>query len=203
MIRLRATYRELVGDFRGRAFWVVLGCLVLFLTDAGIPHEEATLYFSNAIGLGIASKILLGLIADRIPHKATILLGYGLLAASSLLLLALPDKAPMWVFVAALGFSTAARDVVYPLIVSDCFGVRYMAQIYGGLMLVLAPAGALGPIFAAAIHDRFGSYDIAFTTFAVMNTLAVAALCFVRRESAPWRTGAGRDRGTRAQSAKA
>jgi cyanate permease len=109
----------------------------------------------------------------------------------------------MWVFLAALGFSTAARDVVYPLIVSDCFGVRYMAQIYGGLMLVLAPAGALGPIFAAAIHDRFGSYDIAFTTFAVMNTLAVAALCFVRRESAPWRTGAGRDRGTRAQSAKA
>jgi hypothetical protein len=26
-----------------------------------------------------------------------------------------------------------ARDVVYPLIVRDCFGVRYMAQIDGVL----------------------------------------------------------------------
>jgi MFS family permease len=187
---------NLARALRSRSFWIlaatlfsfffyflgVLDCLVLFLTDQGMPRQQATRYFAHAIGLGIASKLLLGLIADRIPHKATILLDYGLLAASSLALLALPDAAPMWVFVGAFGFSTAARDVVYPLIVADCFGVRYMAQIYGALMLVLAPAGALGPIFAAAIHDRFGSYEIAFTTFAVVNTLAVVALCFMRRE---------------------
>jgi MFS family permease len=187
---------DLSAALRTRSFWIlaaalfsfffyflgVVDCLVLFLTDQDMPRSEAALYFSNALGLGIASKILLGAIADRIPHKAATLVIYGLLAVSSLLLLGLPEVTPMWLFVSCFAFATAARDVVYPLIVSDCFGVRYMAQIYGALMIALLPGGALGPIFAAAVHDHLGSYERAFVTFAVMNTLAFAALLFVRRE---------------------
>jgi cyanate permease len=88
----------------------------------------------------------------------------------------------MWGFVLTYGFATAARDVIYPLIVSSCFGLRYMAEIYGWLMLALAPGGALGPIFAAAIYDAYQSYQIAFVSFAVLNTLAIATLFFVRDE---------------------
>ena len=51
-------------------------------------------------------------------------------------------------------------------------------------MLALLPGGVLGPIFASAIHDRFGSYEIAFATFAAMNLAAVAALFFLREERA-------------------
>ncbi len=130
------------------------------------------------------SKILIGFVADRIPHRRVILLDYALLAGSSVLLLFLPDPLFLPLFVAAYGFSVAARDVVYPLIVTNCFGVRYMAQIYGALMLALLPGGVLGPIFASAIHDRFGSYEIAFATFAAMNLAAVAALFFLREERA-------------------
>ncbi len=84
------------------------------------------------------------------------------------------------------GFATAARDVVYPLIISRCFGVRYLAQIYGAVMLALAPGGALGPIFAAAVFDATGSYQVAFATFAALNLASLLALGFVRDE----RTGA-------------
>jgi cyanate permease len=52
------------------------------------------------------------------------------------------------------------------------------------MMLMLFPGGALGPIFAAAVHDRLGSYDLAFRVFAVMNALALVALFFVRDERA-------------------
>jgi MFS family permease len=187
---------DLAAALRTRSFWIlaatlfsfffyflgVVDCLVLFLTDQRMSRGEATLYFSHALGLGIASKILLGIIADRIPHKAALLVDYGLLLASSLLLLGLPEAAPMWLFVGCFAFATAARDVVYPLIVNECFGVRYMAQIYGALMIALLPGGALGPIFAAAIHDRLGSYEHAFGAFAALNALAFAALFFVRRE---------------------
>jgi MFS family permease len=130
----------------------------------------------------MVSKIALGLIADRIPHKTATLLDYGLLALSSGLLLALPDATLIWAFVVTFGFAAAARDVVTPLMVAACFGVRYLAQIYGVLMLTLLPGGALGPIFAAAVHDRTDSYQAAFATFAVLNTAAVGALCFLRRE---------------------
>jgi MFS family permease len=182
---------------RTRSFWVLafslftfffyfigmLEHLVLFLTDVGIPRGEATAHFSNAILLGMVSKVGLGFIADRVPRRAAMLLDYGLLAVSSLLLLALPNAALLPVFVATYGFATAARDVVTPLMVVECFGTRYLAQIYGALMLVLLPGGALGPIFAAAVHDGTGSYEPAFVGFAVLNLLAVGSLFLLRRES--------------------
>ena len=87
----------------------------------------------------------------------------------------------IWLFVVSYGFATAARDVVYPLIINRCFGERYMAEIYGVLMLAL-PAGSLGAIFAAQVFDRLGSYDVAFTTFATLNVAVVGLLFFVRDE---------------------
>jgi cyanate permease len=98
------------------------------------------------------------------------------------LLLALPDERLIWFFIASFGFSTAARDVVTPLIIVHCFGARYLAQIYGALMIALIAGGAFGPIFAAAVHDQTGSYAGAFVTFAALNVAVVLALCFLRRE---------------------
>jgi len=90
----------------------------------------------------------------------------------------------MWAFVILFGFSSAARDVVYPLIIGECFGVRYLAAIYGALMFAILPAGILGPIFAASVYDHLGSYWPAFATFAGCNFLAVLTLTLVRDERA-------------------
>jgi len=83
--------------------------------------------------------------------------------------------------VVTFGFSYAARDVVYPLIITSCFGLGYMAQIYGVLMIMLV-MGAVGPWFAATVHDHMGSYDLAFQIFAVLNGIAVVALFGLRDE---------------------
>ncbi len=159
----------------------VLDHLVLFLTDIGMAGERAVYFFSTALAMGLASKIILGIIADYIPEKASILADHSLLAISSLLLLGLPNDSLLWPFVIFFGFATAARDIVYPLIINRCFGERYMAEIYGALMLAL-PSGALGALLAAQVHDRMGSYDVAFGSFAVANVAAVAVLLFVRDE---------------------
>ena len=187
---------DLRAALRTRSFWILFASLftfffyflgmlehmVLFLTDEGMDRKEATGWFSNAILLGIVSKVALGALADRIPHKTALLLDYGLLAFSSLVLLALPNAWLLPVFIVSYGFATAARDVVYPLIITHCFGLRYMAQIYGAMLLALLPGGIAGPIFAAAVHDELGSYAIAFQTFAAFNLLAVAALFGLRNE---------------------
>lgn len=202
--------RERVGDarvgdgpdlnlraaLRTRSFWILFASLfsfffyflgmlehmVLFLTDEGMDRQEATRWFSNAILLGIVSKVALGAIADRIPHKTALLLDYALLAFSSVTLLALPNVWLLPVFIVSYGFATAARDVVYPLIITHCFGLRFMAEIYGAMLFALLPGGIAGPIFAAAVHDRFGSYAIAFQAFAGVNLLAVVALVALRNE---------------------
>jgi MFS family permease len=190
---------DLRAAIRTRSFWILfvslltfffyfLGMLehmVLFLTDEGMDRKEATRWFSNAILLGIVSKLALGAIADRIAHKAALLLDYALLAFSSLILLALPNAWLLPIFIVSYGFATAARDVVYPLIITHCFGLRYMAQIYGAMLLALLPGGIAGPIFAAAIHDQQGSYAMAFQAFAAVNILAVVTLFGRRDERAP------------------
>ena len=49
-------------------------------------------------------------------------------------------------------------------------------------MIALMPGGALGPLFAAMVHDATGSYELAFATFGVTNVVAVLALLLVRCE---------------------
>ncbi len=189
---------DLRGALRTRSFWILaavlfsfffyflgmLEHLVLALVDGGMERGDAVAHFSNAIALGIASKIGYGWLADRMRAKTAILVDYGILALSSLVLLAVPNVLFLWAFVLTYGIATAARDVVYPLIITSCFGLGYMAEIYGAVMLALAPGGALGPIFAGFVHDRTGSYDLAFATFAVLNLLAVGALFLLRDERA-------------------
>ena len=131
---------------------------------------QATRYYAAGILIGGFSKIGFGFLADRMKERTSLLLDYGLLTVSSLLILSLPSDTLIYPFVVIYGLSTAARDVVYPLVINHCFGERHMAEIYGAMLIALMPGGALGPIFAAAIHDNTGSYDTAFTVFAVMTT---------------------------------
>lgn len=181
--------------FRTRSFWIlavamftfffyfvaILDHLVLHLGEQGYSRVDAQAHLSNAILLGMASKIGFGWIADRLEPRTATLLDFGLLAVSSLFLVMPPHPVFVWAFVLLFGFAAAARDVVYPVILVHCFGVRSMAEIYGALMLAL-PAGALGSWFAASISDGSGGYGLAFVTFAITNVIAFAALVFVRDE---------------------
>jgi sugar phosphate permease len=190
---------DLRTALRTRSFWIltatlftfffyftgILDHLVLFLVDTGVPKEEAIAAFRRAVGLGVASKILGGFFSDRIPQLRAAQAVYALLALSSLILLALPHPVLLTAFVLSFGFAQACRDVVYPLVLGRCFGDRYLGEIYGAMTLTLLPGGALGPIFAAVLHDRLGDYRIAFGTFAVLNGLALLGLLFVRDERRP------------------
>lgn len=180
---------------RTRSFWILVVALLVFflyflavlehfvaaLEDAGTPKTVATTWFSIAIGMGLVSKVGMGAFADWVSARRAFFINHALLTLSAWLLLMLPGPGVLPLFVALFGFSYAARDVVYPLIIADCFGVRCLAPIYGLLMVVLLPASA-GGIFAGWCFDRTGSYDAAFLTFAVLNTGVLASLFLLRRE---------------------
>jgi MFS family permease len=155
--------------------------LVLFLTDIGMSTWAASTSFGLTVFLGVGAKIGIGLVADRWPPKTALLIDFGFVTIASFVLLALPAKGLLPVFVVAHGLATAAQNVVYPLIVAWCFGVKQMAKIYGVLMLALLPGGVLGPVFAGYMFEALGSYDLTFQIFAGLNVFSFAALCLVRR----------------------
>lgn len=186
---------DLQAALRTRSFWIlaaalfvfffyfqgILDHLVLFLVDSGMTRADAAATFSQAVGLGVVSKVIGGLLADRVSEARGIQIDFGLLAISSAVLLAMPDPRLLSVFVWTYGFAYPARDVVYPLVLGRCFGTRYLGEIYGAMMIALL-AGSMGSIFAASVFDRLGHYQMAFMTFAGLNTLAFFALFFIRDE---------------------
>lgn len=198
-LRAPETDLDLRAALRTRSFWIltfslfsffyyftgVLDHFVLFLTDSGLSKDEAIGYLSQAIALGVLSKIAGGFLADRVPEERSIQAVFGLLTISSFVLMALPNPLLLPVFVLSYGFAQACRDVVYPLVLGRCFGDHYLGEIYGAMTLTLFPGGALGPFAAALLRDRLGDYDLAFSIFAVGNLASFASLFFLRDERRP------------------
>ena len=191
---------DLRAALRTRSFWAlafglfafffyfvgVVSHFVPYLQDQKMSLQTAAGYYGTAVFLGVFSKPLYGLLADlapeRFPARAGLLAITGIYTASALLTLLLPDLRVLWLWIAAYGIASTARDVVYPLIIIDTFGVRHLAPIYGALMLALV-GGPLGSIVAGNIHDHTGSYDAAFALFAGLNLVAFLGLFLVRRET--------------------
>ena len=188
---------DLHEALRTRSFWILAGVLfcfyfyylgvtqhlVAFVSDLGYSDARAAASLSFTVALGIFAKLAMGLLADRIRVRSALLLNFAVLALGSCLLLGAGAPRLLAAFLVAHGVAVAAENVVVPLVVAECFGVRHLARLYGALMLTLFPGGVLGPIFAGAVFDRFGSYVPAFVTFAVLNALALAALFALRPEA--------------------
>jgi len=185
----------LTEAMRTRSFWILAGVLftfyfyyvginhhlVAFLSDNGFTDAQAARRFGYAVAIGIAGKIGIGLFADRIPIRLTIVANFALMAAASVMLLFV-GRAPglLPVYLTIHGFTVAAENVVLPLVIVECFGVRHLARIYGVIMFMLLPGGTFGPVFAGSVFDTVGDYRIAFTTFALLNVVAVVALLFLQ-----------------------
>jgi cyanate permease len=195
---------DLRDALRTRSFWILAGVLfvfyfyylgvtqhlVAFVSDLGYSDARAAASLSFTVALGILAKLGMGLLADRVRARSALWLNFAVLAAGSLLLLGAGAPRLLAAFLVAHGVAVAAENVVLPLVVAECFGVRHLARIYGALMLTLFPGGVLGPLFAGAVFDRAGSYAPAFATFAALNALALGALFAVRAEAARATRGA-------------
>lgn len=185
----------LAAAVRTRAFWIltyVLFCyafsqlgmadhLMLYLSDLGHSRVEAASYLELALGAGILSKLGAGAIALRLSARTALVLNTAMLTASIALLPFADRSGVLPVFGVLFGVSTAARDVLFPLLIAQTFGIRYLAQIYGFIMLAFFPGGGLGPLALAAVRDVLGGYDLAFGASAALNAAAFVALLGLRR----------------------
>jgi hypothetical protein len=112
--------------------------LVAYLSDAGFGDAAAARSFGYTIAIGIAGKLGMGFVADRVGLRAATLWTFGALTLGSGLLLLLgvfPILRP--VFLTLHGFTVAAGTPL-PLIVVASFGSRHAGDLWS------AHAGAVG-----------------------------------------------------------
>ncbi|MEO2169994.1 MAG: MFS transporter [bacterium] len=153
--------------------------LVAYLSDAGYSEGLATASYSLMVGIGLAGKLFAGQLADRIGARPAVIGNFVLMTFASFLILAPDWSWAIPTFLIVHGATTAAEDVVVPLLVGRRFGSRHLAGIYGIVLLALIPGAVIGPAAAGWTYDLLGNYQRIFLAFGLLNLSSVAALLLI------------------------
>ena len=70
-----------------------------------------------------------------------------------------------------------------PALIGDLFGTKHLAAIHGYILTAWAAAGLTGPILAAWIRERTGSYSDTLAFSLVLFALALVISCLIRLDT--------------------
>jgi sugar phosphate permease len=173
-----------------------------YLTEIGFSPADAAWALGAVSLAGVPGQIGLGWLSDRIGREivwAIGSLGFCITYALLLALQAHPGVLLLYAMVLAQGVLGYGLTSVVGAIPAEIFEGKHYGPIFGTLMLSALAGGAVGPWFMGYVHDRTGSYTMAF---------AVAIACSVLSAFAIWRAApsgvrivAGRVRAAQATTA--
>ena len=151
-------------------FFVPMVHLVPFALDAGLSQAQGVSLVSLLGAGSIAGRFVVGAVADRLGHaRALVAVGLGL-GLMFLLWWASRSYLPLAIFAVVYGSFYGGYVALAPTVCMDLFGPRALSAIIGSLYTAAGLGTLVGPTFAGATFDAFGSYDVAI--------LSCAALCF-------------------------
>jgi Na+/melibiose symporter-like transporter len=138
---------------------------VAFFIDCGLEALFAS-YFVGIVGIvSIGSKILWGVLSDKIGREVTYTIGIACSISSIIFLIIFHifswSSLPYF-YVFFFGMGYAATASLPPLITADFFEGKAYGGIFGSLMFVVSLGAASGAWFAGFVYDRVGNYVPAF-----------------------------------------
>lgn len=167
---------------RTRNFWFLWLVWVL-AGGAGISMVTLSAHFGLSRGLPLAKAVLLltafnltnglgrlvsGYLSDYIGRSRTICLAFVLAGTAYLLMPHLQGVAAWSCLAALIGFGFGTQFAVAAPLISECFGLRYFADIFGLLFTGYGfLAGVAGPYFTGLLLDLYpGNFQLVFTCLA-------------------------------------
>ncbi len=154
--------------FSAMPIWVHI---VIHAIDLGIPAISAANILVIMGGAGIAGRILIGSVTDRIGEKQALLIGFTLMLISFLWLLAAKELWALNLFAVIFGFGIASLVVLQPALISGLFGLGSLSVIMGSVEFVSTTFSTPSAIVAGYIFDITGSYQLAFLIFAGVSII--------------------------------
>ena len=155
------------------------------LHEHGFTLVRASLIMAvGSVAAGL-SKLICGYLGDRWhPRSALILVFSGSTIALSLFAF---NSGPVavWTFAALYGLTMSAPMILMPVLVEDMFGKRHFAAIDATISVVaMTLGGIVGQTFVGVMHDRTGSYDLAFRLLILLPAAGIVTLLFLRKPQA-------------------
>jgi MFS family permease len=134
---------------------------VVFFVDHGLEVLFAS-YIVGIIGIvSLGSKILWGVLSDRIGREVTYTLGItcSIFGMITLILFSMfPHPGLTYFYSLFFGMGYAVTAALPPLIAADFFEGKTYGGIFGSLMIFVGVGGASGAWFAGFLYDQVGSY---------------------------------------------
>ncbi len=155
--------------------------IVPYLTDIGISPIAAGGMLAMMSFVGLPSRILSGIVADRLKKEHIKYLLVGSLALASLgitSILISPTIGGIYALLALYGFGMAAYTPLDILIRARYFGRKSYGRIQGLATIISAPLSFASPIFTGWIYDTTGKYNVAFILFASLAAIGAITMCF-------------------------
>jgi len=162
--------------------------IVAYCGDLGYGAARGAEMLSLMLGFGIVSRLISGVICDRIGGLRTLLLGSALQGVALLLFLPFDGLASLYVISALFGLFQGGIVPSYAIIVREHFPPREAGARTGTVLMFTLLGMALGGWLSGAVFDLTGSYDAAFVNGIVWNllnlTIVTALLLRVQRRRA-------------------
>jgi MFS family permease/S1-C subfamily serine protease len=163
-------------------------CVAMSMPQVHIVALCADLGYGPAVGAemlavmlmgGMVSRIVWGLVTDRLGGVATLLIGSALQGLALVLYLFADGLTPLHVVSLIFGLSQGGIVPAYAVIVREYLPAREAGARVGLVMMATILGMALGGWMSGAIHDLTGSYAMAFANgiaWNVLNLVLVGAL---------------------------
>ncbi|CAG9181434.1 MFS transporter [Cupriavidus pampae] len=149
--------------------------LPAYLVDKGMPPRDgmvalAIIALSNVLGIYV-----FGLLGGRYPRKYTLSMIYLARSAAMALFVLLPLSAfSLYAFAAAMGLLWLGTVPLTNGIVSQIFGVRYLATLFGFVFFGHQLGSFLGVWLGGVVFESTHSYDLVWLCAMALGVIAAA-----------------------------
>jgi MFS family permease len=148
--------------------------IVAYCVDLGLGSGSGAQMLSVMLGFGIVSRLISGVICDRIGGLRTLLLGSVLQCIALLLFLPFDGLVPLFVVSALFGLFQGGIVPSYAIIVREHFPPREASTRIGAVITATLLGMALGGWMSGKVFDLTGSYHAAFINGIAWNLLNMA-----------------------------
>ena len=156
--------------------------IVAYCTDLGFGAARGAEMLSLMLASGIVSRLVSGLICDRIGGIRTLLLGSALQGLALLMFLPFDGLVPLYLVSALFGLFQGGIVPSYAIIIREHFNPQEAGARVGSVIMATLLGMALGGWMSGWIFDLTGSYKAAFLNGIAWNllNLSIATWLFLR-----------------------
>ncbi|MFC1917370.1 nitrate/nitrite transporter [Chloroflexota bacterium] len=154
--------------------------LVPHITDIGISVAAAAGILAALGGVGIISRIFMGIVSDRIGSRLSMTVGMSPIMIGLVLLLFSREIWLFYLMVIFFGFGYGSGGSLISLFLADLFGKKTHGVVLGLIVASWGLGSFIGPILVGYLFDITGSYQTSFMLCLLLSAVTLSIFVLLK-----------------------